>query len=187
MAITTPHPVTNPELHPSLGPEWIFAHDFETFQFAINDYWAFDGMVLEWNWDHEEGRGGKKQISVFAFPRGQGCRTKYSLRSTPSRERVYTLVDPRLYSWKTSAADPGGDTKPSQRTTGRETKRVSKTYRPLQAKPPRWYLNCDKGVAAYLKKSTSFQTSLLWELKDGLAFPHRRPSTVKLLESLHEP
>ncbi|KAK0610729.1 hypothetical protein DIS24_g12031 [Lasiodiplodia hormozganensis] len=45
-AITTPHFITTPELNPRLTPEWISAMEFETFQFSINDFWAFDNMVV---------------------------------------------------------------------------------------------------------------------------------------------
>lgn len=90
-AITVPHFVTTPELNPCLTPEWISAMEFETFQFSINDYWDFDEMVRLWNEEHENR---KNKISVHAFPGGHGCQIKYDLRSTPSRERVYSLVNP---------------------------------------------------------------------------------------------
>jgi hypothetical protein len=190
VAITTPHPITNPELNPNLGPEWTFAHDFETFQYSIDDYWSFDSMVMEWNWDDREGGDGKNQISVFAFPQGRGCNTKYNLRSTPSRERVYTFVDPRLYDWKTPVANPGHDTnkalgRPSRLLPGTKginrtrANRAAKSRRRLQDKPPRWFLNCNKKVAANLKDSSYFQTSLLWELKDGIIFPRQRERIAK--------
>ncbi|KAJ2977150.1 hypothetical protein NQ176_g4539 [Zarea fungicola] len=46
-AFTVPHYITTPELNPRLTPAWIFAMEFETFQFSINDYWDFDEMSRE--------------------------------------------------------------------------------------------------------------------------------------------
>ncbi|KEZ41065.1 hypothetical protein SAPIO_CDS7118 [Scedosporium apiospermum] len=80
-AITVPHYITTPELNPRLGPEWIPALEFETFQFSINDYWQFDEMVREWNDEQEKRKTKKKKISVYAFPGGRGCRIKYNLRN----------------------------------------------------------------------------------------------------------
>ncbi|KAI8633147.1 kinetochore Sim4 complex subunit FTA2-domain-containing protein [Xylariaceae sp. FL1651] len=145
-AITVPHFVTTPELNPCLTPEWIAAMEFETFQFSINDYWEFDEMVRVWNDEQEDG---KNQISVHAFPGGIGCRIKYDLRRTPARDRVYSLVDPRSYDWRTSAANPGNGTTGALdgRNLGRRTKgsshgkprgAISKTHRRLNTKPPRW-------------------------------------------------
>lgn len=180
-AITAPHFVTTPELNPCLTPEWISAMEFETFQFSISDYWDFDEMVLLWNEEHEN----QKKISVHAFPDGRGCRIKYDLRSTPSRERVYSLVDPRLYDWRASAGSPenGATGSLDGRKSGRRTKgsshgkprgAISKTCRRLDPKPPRWYYDCNTQVAAKLKGKTSFSTSLEWEFKDGLIFPRKR-------------
>ncbi|OAP60928.1 hypothetical protein AYL99_05930 [Fonsecaea erecta] len=182
-AVTVPHFMVTPELNPRLTPEWISAMEFETFQFSINDFWDFDSTVQFWNFQHENP---KDHISVHAFPSGYGCRIKYDLRPTPSRERVYTFVDPRLYDWKTSvaasaeASGTGGVSEQSrgQQTKGRSCDRrkgaVTKTRRRLDAKPPRWYYDCDSKVTAKLKRSIMFSTSLEWEFKDGLIFPRRR-------------
>lgn len=120
IAITVPHFVTTPELNPGFTPESISAMKFETFQFSINDYWDFDWMVLLWNEEHED----QKDISFHAFSGGRGCRVKYDLRSTRSRERVYSLVDPRLYDWRTSAGSPENSATESLsgRKSGRRTK-----------------------------------------------------------------
>ncbi|KAK4241584.1 kinetochore Sim4 complex subunit FTA2-domain-containing protein [Achaetomium macrosporum] len=154
--ITTPPFLTNPELNPSLAPEWIAAREFETFQFSINDYWAFDIM---------------DKLTVRAFPSGRGCRIDYGLRSTPSRDRVDSLVDPRRYHWRASATGPR---KPNGRRRGRPSGPVLKTSRLLDARPPRWYYDCDIEVAAELKNSVTFSTSLSWEFKDGLIFPRKK-------------
>ncbi|KAG5979181.1 hypothetical protein E4U55_005472 [Claviceps digitariae] len=44
-AITLPHYMTSPELNPQLTPEWKLAIEYETFIFALHDYWQFDEMV----------------------------------------------------------------------------------------------------------------------------------------------
>ena len=162
-AITTPHFVTTPELNPSLTSECLLLMEYEIFQYSINDYWEFDDMVQLWNDEHEDRRD---QLSVYAFPGGNGCRINYNLRSTPSRERVYSLVDPRLYGRRSSVI-PGGNRKRPRGAT-------SKTRQRLNIKPPRWYLDCDSKVAAELKSDTQFSTSLRWEFKDGLIFPRKR-------------
>lgn len=165
MAITTPHFITTPELNSSLTPECIAAIEFETSQFGINDYWQFDDMIRLWNDENEDEP--KDQLSVYAFPGGNGCRiTDYSLRSTPSRERVYSLVDPRLYDWRrpgqvATRGDGPGSTRQRPR-------------RRLQARPPRWYYECDGKVTAGLKNDIMFSTSLSWEYKDGLIFPRKK-------------
>ncbi|KHN95789.1 uncharacterized protein MAM_06401 [Metarhizium album ARSEF 1941] len=177
-AITVPHFVTTPELNPRLTPEGISAMEFETFQFSINDYWDFDDMVNEWN---DECGDHKRKISVYAFPNGLGCRTKYKLRSTPSRGRVFSFVDPRLYDWRTFAASPrnratrtpGGGSKSEPKTLVNGGA-VSKTRLRLLAKPPRWYLDFSSEVAANLKGKTSFSNSLEWDFKDGLIVPLSR-------------
>ncbi|KAJ4307126.1 hypothetical protein N0V88_000503 [Collariella sp. IMI 366227] len=94
-AITTPHFITTPELNPSLaGTEWITALEFETFQFSICDFWEFDDMVFCWNDDHEGDP--RNPVPTYAFPGGFGGLIPYNLRSTPSRARVYSLVNPRF-------------------------------------------------------------------------------------------
>ncbi len=179
-AITTPHFITTPELNPRLTPEWVSAIEFETFQFSIGDYWAFDDMVLDYNVDRPE----ETEISFWAFPNGKGCRVKYDLRSTPSRERVYSFVDPRQFDWKASANNPGNaatetlakDT-PTRRRSSRIAKRQKRRVRTstrLLAKPPRWYFNCSEEVAKRLKKKTDFSTSLQWEFRDGLIYPRKQ-------------
>lgn len=102
-AMTVPHYVTTPELNPRIMPDWAPALEFETFQWCCKDYHRFDAMVKEWNEQHE---GRKSKVLVQAFPAGHGSRSRYDLRSTPSRERIYTLVDPRLYDWRNNVASP---------------------------------------------------------------------------------
>jgi hypothetical protein len=180
--ITAPHFLTTPELNPCLTPEWISAMEFETLEFSMGDYWYFDEMVRGWNMDHEDQ---KNKVSAYAFPGGNGCGLKYDLRSTPSRNRVYSLVNTWRSDWNTSAASPmnGVPGASGGRKSGRSTKGgssgkprgvISKTRRRLDAKPPRWYYDCDEKVAAMMRRSRDFQTSLLWEVKDGLIFPRKR-------------
>lgn len=189
-AIAIPHFITTPELNPCLTPEWIAAMEYETFQHSINDYWDFDGMVQLWNMDHEDDPSLRRnELSVHALP-GGFSRIKYvdKLRSTPSRERVYSLVDPRLYDWRTSAASPAGNAatgglggrksgpKTEGGSHGKPDGAITKTRRGLYAKPPRWYYDCDEKVAADLKRRTYFCPTLEWEHKNGLIFPRTAPS-----------
>lgn len=178
-AITVPHFVTTPELNPQLTPEWISAMEFETFQFSINDYWEFDDMVRLWNEEHETQ---KNKITFYAFPGGGSCQTKYNLRRSPSRERVYSFVDPRQYNWRMSGSSPrkrarrvlDGKTKKLGQKTRGSRGAPSKGRLRLDTKPPRWYLNCSNEVAAELRVETSFSNSLQWECKDGLIFPRKK-------------
>lgn len=190
-AIVIPHFITTPELNPSLTAEWIAAMEHETFQRSINDYWDFDGMVCLWNMEHEDDR--RNELSVHALPGGISLATKYNLRSTPSRERVYSLVDPRLYDWRTSAASPGaaatgalGGRKSGPRTEGSSHGKpggaITKTRRGLYAKPPRWYYDCDEEKAAKLRRSTHFCPALEWEYKNGFVFPRRAPTLLDLIK-----
>lgn len=169
-AVTTPHYLINPELRAPLTPELISAVEYDTFQLSMMDYWYFDDMVQEWNWEHDR-RG--DQVSVTAYPGGYGCcRLKEGLRRTPERDRVYTFVDPRRYDWRTERAVAG-------RTSGKVTrsgkpKGVSKEYPTrLQAKPPRWYYDCDSAVAAKLKKAIGCGPTLKWDYVDGLFVPKK--------------
>ena len=182
-AITSPHYITTPELNPHIPPGWLPAIEFETFQFSINDYWEFDSMVEIWNEEHEDP---KDKISVNAFPGGHGCRIHYNLRPRPSLQRVYSLVDPRLYDWRASVTNGAGTgateaaggersrpkAKGSSRGKGKGA--ISKTNRRLVARPPRWYYNCHPRVAAKLKRTTSYSTVLSWRFKDGLLFPQEK-------------
>lgn len=175
-AVTSPHFLTNPELNPQLSPEWISAMEFETFQFAVNDYWQFDEMVFEWNAEHE-----KEKIACCVFATHPSHRTRYNLRSTPSRGRAYTLVDPRLYQWKTVVSSPKKIAtramvrkRPLSKNASARGEAVSKASVRLQTKPPRWYLNCSSEVAADLKISRDFSTSLHWYYQDGLIFPRKK-------------
>ncbi|QLI71349.1 uncharacterized protein G6M90_00g079300 [Metarhizium brunneum] len=177
-AITTPHYVTNPELNPLIAPEWIPAMEFETFQFSISDYWSFDDMVQLWNAEHKDQ---KSKLAVYAFPGSRGYPTKYNLRNTPSRERVFSFVDPRLYDWRRPAASPGNK---ATRASDRQRKRKMgsrradpKTRVRLDAKPPKWYLDCNDQVTANLKLGTAgrgWTTSLRWEFRDGRIFPRKK-------------
>ncbi|EFY84239.1 hypothetical protein MAC_09717 [Metarhizium acridum CQMa 102] len=126
-AITVPHFITTPELNPHLPPIALPALAYETFLITINDYWTFDDMVRLWNLEHEDQ---KTEITVFAFPNGRGCRIDYNLRSTPSRDRVYTFVDPRTYNWKASVTSPGPAT--SRTRDGPRTRQSTNTERQQQ-------------------------------------------------------
>lgn len=69
-AITVPHYMTTPELSPHIGPDMHNAMKLQAFILSIDDYLAFDEMLIEWN------------------------------RNESRRERVYTYVDPRRYDWR---------------------------------------------------------------------------------------
>jgi len=175
-AVTVPHFLTNPELNPSLTPEWISAMEFETFQFCIGDFWQFDSMVELWNDEHDDPRD---KLAVFAFPGGRGCQFKYGLRSTPSRERVYSLVDPRRFGWGAGATPSStraasGGRKGDGGSRGGARRAILKLRRRLVAQPPRWYYDCDPRLAAKLKTSRGFSTSLSWWAKDGFIFPRKK-------------
>lgn len=168
-AITIPHFITTPELNPCLTPEWISAIEFETFQFSINDYWDFDNMVCLRNEEHEDQEG---QFSVWVFPNKKGRQDmsnrqpRYNFRSTPSRQRVSSFVDPRLYGWRTSL------NKSSSRRTNQESEKKPRKH--LFAKPPAWNYDCDSRRARSFKTAISMSTSLEWEFKDGLIFPRKK-------------
>ncbi|KAG7292935.1 hypothetical protein NEMBOFW57_002980 [Staphylotrichum longicolle] len=177
-AVTTPHFLTNPELNPSLTPEWISAMEFETFRFCLADYWQFDDMVEEWNDEHDDPRD---KVKVSALPGTRGRQSTYGLRSTPSRERVYSLVDPRRLGWGASAtlssrrvAGGGTGQKGDGGTGGVSGRAISKPRRRLVARPPRWYYDCDPQTAAKLKTTRGYSLTLSWWAKDGLIFPRKR-------------
>ena len=171
-AITTPHFITSPELNPSIAPEWIPRMEFDTFQYSVNDFQAFDRMVLGWNHEHDNP---KDKISVFAFPRGDGCRIKYSLRSTPAGECVYSFVDPRRYDWRPSATvatKAASHPKANRGAQGLSTGTISKPRRRLLARPPRWIYNCGPDRAEVIRGSTSMPgPDVGWEYKHGRLSP----------------
>lgn len=175
-AITSPHFLTTPELNSRLTPEWIAAMEFETFQFSINDYWAFDEMVRELN---EENEDRKDQVSVYAFPKGHGIKVRYDLRNTPGRDRVYSFVDPRRYDWRTRGTidrqplgEKGGGRGGRRSRPNAGSGNVSKArQRRLDPQPPRWYYDCHGKRAKKLREGRSFSTSLSWEYRDGLIYP----------------
>lgn len=165
-ALTTPHYMVNPELNPNLTPEWKAAVEFETFQFSIADYQAFDNMIDTWNDEHGD------KVLVWAFPNPRGGPTyrkpqsRYNLRGTQVRQRVCSLVDPRRYDWKT---DP--------RTGGRHGAKKGVKYKRqkrLLTKPPKWVYYCDYERAAEIKSNDSWSTTLEWEFRDGLIFPRKK-------------
>ncbi|OAQ72508.1 kinetochore sim4 complex subunit FTA2 domain-containing protein [Pochonia chlamydosporia 170] len=189
-AITIPHFITNPELNPYLTAAAKSAMEYETFLYSINDYWLFDDMVDLWNEEHEDQ---KTPLSVFAFPGGNLNRNRYNLRSTPSRDGIYSFVNPMKCNWRAfSATTESGVNAPSNMTKrgprqrqrqrleagGQKLKsgRVNSKRRAvrLDAKPRRWYLNCSQQVAAVLKIDTWFTNTLAWEFKSGVMFPHHR-------------
>ncbi len=151
-AITFPHFATTPDLNPNLTPDEISDMVYYTFQYSINDYWCFDGMIREWN---HYVKNQKEELSVFAFPNGRGLQMQYDLRAKPSRNRIYSFVDPRLYNWRAGGAD----------------RRSRKRF---DTRPPRWYFSCGPGRAAHLRKTMVYYP-VAWQYKDGLFFPRKRP------------
>lgn len=179
-AFTIAHFMTTPELNPQLTPEWISPMEFETSQFAMDDYWMFDDMVLAWNDEH------RSKIRCHAFPNQFGRRTKYNLRSMSSQKRVYSFVDPRLYKWKTSAScsvnratQPLARKKKQEKKTRKSTGAISKTRLRLDPKPPRWYLDCTEEVAEDLRYSTGVGSSIEWYFKDDLLFPQKKGTALR--------
>ncbi|KAI1317819.1 kinetochore Sim4 complex subunit FTA2-domain-containing protein [Xylariaceae sp. FL0255] len=179
VAITVPHIITSPELNPRLTPYWVSRMEFEAFQFSISDYWDFDDMINEWNEDEQYDNRRKNKISVLAFPGGNG-HIKYNLRSIPARERFFSFVDPRLCEWRSCASDIEDHVntrKSRQRAKNGRVENpsgvVPKARQRLQAKPPRWFYDCDHETAARLNRGRlrGLSTSLDWEFKDGLIFP----------------
>lgn len=174
-AVTTPHYMTNPELNPYLTPNMIAAMEFEMFQFSIGDYWTFDDMIEEWNEECEDRGEPAEKLLISAFPNGQGLQGAYNLRSTPRRDRVYSFVDPRAYDWRAGAASHRKETTMGKKRSRTGRGGVAKTRRVgLKSRPPKWYYDCDSRVAAYIKRSTSFSTSLSWKYKGGLIFPTKK-------------
>ena len=173
IAITTPHFMTTPELNPSIAPEWIPRMEFDTFQTSVNDFWAFDTMVLRWNDEHDNP---KDKVSVSAFPGGDGCRCKYKLRSTPVGECVYSFVDPRRYDWRasaTAAAKAASHPKANRGDQDLSRVTISKPRRRLLARPPRWIYNCGPRWAEIIRGCTWIpRTEVGWEYKNGRISPH---------------
>ncbi|KAH7134040.1 kinetochore Sim4 complex subunit FTA2-domain-containing protein [Dactylonectria macrodidyma] len=172
--ITTPHYLTNQELRANLKPEGKAAVEFDSFRTSLYDYWGFEDMIAEWNDEHKDP---KDQLSVYAFTRMWGRRPRYSLRSTPGRNRIYSLVDPRKhYDWKPSVLRELQNQGKS--SGGLKSKSppgdVSKTRRKLDAKPPRWYYDCDGAVSANLRGRTGWQRGMLWTYKNDRFVPFRR-------------
>ena len=179
-AFTTPHFVTTPELNPYLTPESVCVMKYETFQISIGDYLEFDAMVRLWN---EEHRKGKSQISFHSFSDANYYvhHARYRLRNTPSRQRVYTFVDPRHYNWRDHSVRPG-EKNQRKRKLGRKAKgrghcnaqtRATKTRVQLAAKPARWYFDGNDEAAMWLKRP-DYSYSLIWEVRNGLIFPRKR-------------
>ncbi|KAJ4323206.1 hypothetical protein N0V84_004469 [Fusarium piperis] len=157
-AITFPHFTTSPELNPHIAPEMVAQMELNTFKKCLYDYCQFDDMVQEWNDDHPDPRD---QLAFYSLPGGKsGQGLEYDLRSLPSRERVYTLADPRSYDWKSSHGKSNG--------------RVAKKRRRPQAKPPRWYYMDNPDEIAKMKRRDLFGVTHEWHYKDGHAFPHPR-------------
>ena len=180
-ALTVPHFFATPELNPHITPEWKSAMEFQTFRFAMNDYWAFDNMIEDWNREHENW---KEKVSVCAFPGGHGCsaEVKYNLRSGSSREKIYTLVDPRLYDWKSSVTPEVENhatgvvdgrrlgRKAKGGSHGKQRRGISKARRRLESNPPKWY--CDKATKSLrLERYDGIASGIGWEYRDGHIFP----------------
>ncbi|KAK3395000.1 kinetochore Sim4 complex subunit FTA2-domain-containing protein [Podospora didyma] len=183
-AITVPHYLTTPALNPHLAPEWISAMEKELFVFSSNDYWVFDAMVdevnqelsMEHDEEHDEESGEtqnsirKKRIEVFAFPPGKGNRpTRYDLRGTTTRARLYTLADPRRYNWRDPVKRGNSRARPEDGS--------QKPHQRLQAQPPRWYLDFSRKEAERLRQIAfaGFTNQLAWTFKEGHIFPTQRP------------
>ncbi|KAI8717424.1 hypothetical protein NCS52_00818300 [Fusarium sp. LHS14.1] len=150
--ITFPHFMTNPELNPHITPEVMARMELQTFKMSLCDYCMFDDMVQEWNYYH---RDPKDQLAFYSLPGGKSGRgLEYELRSLPSRQRVYTLADPRQYNWKRSDG------------------RVTKNRRRPRAKPTRWYYKDDPDEVAKMKRRQLYGAAYEWHYKDGHAFPH---------------
>ncbi|KAM6525385.1 hypothetical protein FALCPG4_010934 [Fusarium falciforme] len=149
-AITFPHFITSPELNPHLTPEMVSAMELETLLFSRKDYEEFDQMVGMWNDENPS-----HQRFFFSLPGGDDG-LKYNLRSLPSRNRLYSLVDPRLYDRKSSGGKLDG--------------RVTKRRRRPCAKPPRWYYDGSLDAAKVIS-NMRFEFLHNWYYKDGYAFP----------------
>ncbi|KAF4971198.1 hypothetical protein FSARC_1920 [Fusarium sarcochroum] len=163
-AVTVPHFITNPELNPHLTPEWVSTMEMETFILSYKDYRDFDMMVDEWNDEHE------KKVTVEALPGGFDCSTKHHLRNTPSRERVYSYVDPRSYKQYISG------TGHQKRVKDKEKHRagvVKSQRRRLAMKPPLWFSNCDAPTAEKLKRLRCLEYCIIWQYVDGHIAPLR--------------
>jgi hypothetical protein len=176
IAITTPHPLTTPELNPNIEPAWVERLTYATFMYSRRDYWQLDDMVREWN---AENGGTKKKISFHASP-SDGPPVKYNLRSKPSRQAIYTLVDPRRYDWKASAANPDdGANRPEsnsrkRRNSAPRSQRVPKHYVRLKAKPPGWYgKGTHMSIVESVRNHDLLGGSPEWEVKNGLIFPRQ--------------
>ncbi|TWU71825.1 hypothetical protein ED733_001846 [Metarhizium rileyi] len=182
-AVTLPHIMTNSELSPHLPSAIQPYMEYQTFLLSISDYWSYDVMIQDWHHDHEP----KTEILARAFPSRNGCNIKYDLRKTPSRNRVYTFVDPRKYDWKKFTASvetdagalPQGDPrtrlgkrKRSQTSNGNRVV-ISKTRPRFDKRPPRWYYRCGERMTAFLKEKAEYSSHLQWFSKDGLVFPRR--------------
>ncbi|KAM0548515.1 hypothetical protein ACHAPJ_009838 [Fusarium lateritium] len=152
-AVTIPHFITNPEMNPRLTPEWISSMEMETFILSYKDYRDFDMMIDEWNGEHE------KKVTVEALPGGYDCETKHRLRSTPSRERVYSYVDPRNYEQYISGT---GRQKTTRNKGKQEAGVVKSKRRSLVAKPPLWVSQCDAVTAEKLKRLQSVEYCIIW-------------------------
>ena len=169
VAVTHPHYITDRELHTNLTPEWRAKLEWVLFCASIGDYWEYDYMVRSWNSECKGSVGQARpglEISVPAFPGGRVCHVpRYSLRRTPERDRVYTLVDPRRYDWR------------SRHIMGRKGRTREGASEPsrvrLDARPPRWYLDCNSTLAEDLRKRHTDACGVAWNYKDGLFTPTR--------------
>ncbi|CAH0059177.1 unnamed protein product [Clonostachys solani] len=176
-AMTTPHFAMSPELNRHLKPWALALMEFNLFLSSCKDYSAFDEVVEEWN----EHRLQKDHVSVKALPQLYGPSPwTYNLRRTPSRERVFTHVDPRLYDWRAHARGRDENSAGGQANgqsskgsgSGRSVAKVSKTRRRLK-KPPRWYYEGSKENMAYLRNLTNCRCYFSWAFKRGFFIPTR--------------
>lgn len=178
-AMTTPHFAMNPELNPLLTPLGISRMEFDLFLFSADDFGAFDEMIWEWNYRNKLQ---KDQVSVKAFPQLYGYPGTHNLRrkvSPATRERVFTLADPRLYDWRVSARGrdessaeglANGQSSKGSSSSGRSVAKVSKTRRKFK-KPPRWYYEGSKENMARMGRSRSGVRYFEWAFKRGFFVP----------------
>ncbi|KAI5925861.1 kinetochore Sim4 complex subunit FTA2-domain-containing protein [Camillea tinctor] len=193
MAITLPHPSTNPELNPHLSPEMIHAMEKATFAHCVTDYLQFDTMIREWNMDYGRERG---RLSIEAFPGRRGCcriKTRYNLRGgTAAEGPIYTLVDPRRYHWTANQVSGGASALPAsqRRHSGKISKVVAHQsvcsrdskdlLRKPTARPDLWLFQCKEEDKEWSDHMVSHvwgaPYDLQWECKGGYLFPVKKDS-----------
>lgn len=157
-AVTTPHYCSTPELNPHITPDLKAAMELDVFSICLDDYVNFDEMLQDWNNQHKK----KGRVTNYVLT-GTYRQRKYNLRSTPRRDRLYTLIDPRKFDWKAHLQNQGGN------ANGIVKKRCK-----LDPKPSRWYL---ESPSEYFKQHLTdygAKSVVDWEYRDGYFFPVHR-------------